>query len=86
LIGFEVKPGNFIISCSGTIGKIAQLPDCADRGIINQVLLKLTIDYKLIIPKFFLVFFRSNQFQKKLLKETRGSAIKNINSVEDMKL
>ena len=86
LIGFEVKPEDFIVSCSGTIGKITQLPHNAERGIINQALLKLTIDRRLVVPKFFLEFFRSDQFQTKLLKETRGSAIKNINSVEDIKI
>jgi type I restriction enzyme S subunit len=86
LIGFVVKPGDFIVSCSGTIGKITQLPHNAERGIINQALLKLTIDSRLVAPKFFLECFRSDQFQTKLLKETRGSAIKNINSVEDIKI
>lgn len=82
---FEVKPGDFIISCSGTIGKIALIPEKAERGIINQALLKLTIDKSLVIPVFFLEYFRFEKFQKKLLKETRGSAIKNINSVKDIK-
>jgi type I restriction enzyme S subunit len=82
---FEVKPGDFIISCSGTIGKIALIPEKAERGIINQALLKLTIDRSLVIPIFFLEYFRFEKFQKKLLKETRGSAIKNINSVKEIK-
>jgi type I restriction enzyme S subunit len=82
---FEVKPGDFIISCSGTIGKIALIPEKAERGIINQALLKLTIDRSLVIPMFFLEYFRFEKFQKKLLKETRGSAIKNINSVKEIK-
>lgn len=86
LIDFEVKPGDFIVSCSGTIGKIALIPKSAEKGIINQALLKLTIDPRLVSPKFFLELFRFDGFQKKILKETRGSAMKNINSVEDIKL
>ena len=86
LIDFEVKPGDFIVSCSGTIGKIARIPENAEKGVINQALLKLTIDTRLVSPEFFLELFRSDEFQKKVLKETRGSAIKNINSVEDIKI
>ena len=40
---FKVKQGDFIISCSGTIGKIAEIPADAKEGIINQALLKITI-------------------------------------------
>src|SRR4030043_1222328 len=85
LAGFEVKPGEFIISCSGTIGKIAIVPDNAERGIINQALLKIATDPRLISPKYFLNLFRSEGFQKKILGGTRGVAITNINSVKDLK-
>jgi len=34
---FEVKEGDFIISCSGTIGKIFQVPKNAKAGVINQM-------------------------------------------------
>jgi type I restriction enzyme S subunit len=85
LSDFAVKPGDFLVSCSGTIGKITQLPDEAERGIINQALLKLSLDKSLILSKYFLYYFRSHIFQKRILKETRGSAIKNITSVKDIK-
>jgi type I restriction enzyme S subunit len=85
LASFEVKPGEFIISCSGTIGKIAQVPNNAERGIINQALLKMATDPRLISPKYFLNLFRSEGFQKKILGGTRGVAITNINSVKDLK-
>ena len=42
LKGFEVKGGDIIISCSGTIGKISVAPMNIKQGIINQALLKLT--------------------------------------------
>jgi len=86
LEAFQVEPGDFIVSCSGTIGRIARLPEDAPRGIINQALLKLKIDEQLIAPKFFLHLFRADLFQRKLLVETRGSAMKNISSVEDIKM
>ena len=86
LIDFTVKPCDFIISCSGTIGKIAQIPESAEKGIINQALLKITIDNKLVLSKYFLYLFKSDVFQKMFLKDIRGTAMKNIASVEDLKL
>ena len=37
---FHVYPGDFIVSCSGTIGCIYQIPKGAPQGVINQALLK----------------------------------------------
>jgi len=82
---FSIKSGDFIVSCSGTIGKIAKLPENAPKGIINQALLKLSIDKDLFIDKLFLYLFGAEFFQSKILKDTRGSAMKNLASVEDIK-
>jgi len=85
LRNFEVKPGDFIISCSGTIGRISRLPPNAQPGVINQALLKLTIDEGRVHPKYFLYLFRSHRLQQLVLKDTRGSAMKNLASVDDLK-
>ncbi|MGA9291004.1 MAG: restriction endonuclease subunit S, partial [Ignavibacteriaceae bacterium] len=81
---FNVQPGDFIV-CSGTIGRIHKLNSNALPGIINQALLKLSIDESIIVHNYFLFLFRSNEFQSKILKETRGSAMQNITSVKDLK-
>ena len=39
---FEVYPNDIIMSCSGTMGKVAIVPSNAPKGIINQALLKLS--------------------------------------------
>ena len=39
---FELKPNDLIMSCSGTMGKVAIVPQNIEKGIINQALLKLT--------------------------------------------
>lgn len=39
---FELFPGDLIMSCSGTMGKVAIVPDGIPKGIINQALLKLS--------------------------------------------
>ena len=77
---FEVKVGDFIMSCSGTIGEIYKIPDDAEKGIINQALLKIEVQ-KSINENYFLYCFRENL--NKL--EVKGSGIKNITSVKFLK-
>jgi type I restriction enzyme, S subunit len=39
---FEIHSNDLIMSCSGTMGKVAIVPEGIRRGIINQALLKLS--------------------------------------------
>jgi len=73
---FECKPHDFIMSCSGTMGELYQLPETSERGIINQALCKFTLNKK-INPIVFL------EFMKDAIRniETKGSGIQNIASV-----
>ena len=67
MIGFKVEPGDLIISCSGvTLGRIAEIPNNAKKGIINQALLKISLDKKIMNNKFFIQQFRSKVIQEKL--------------------
>ena len=77
---FECGPGDFIMSCSGTIGCLYQLPDDAEPGIINQALCKFHLNGKML-PEVFLTYMRKSVDQL----ETKGSAIKNIGAVSFIK-
>lgn len=81
---FEVVSGDIIISCSGTIGKLAIAPENLQKGIINQALLKLTLHKDIINNKYFAYLF-SSHLHKQMLVETRGSAMQNISSVRALK-
>jgi type I restriction enzyme S subunit len=81
---FELKSGDVVITCSGTIGKIAIAPADLKKGIINQALLKLTLDEAEVSAKYFLHLFTSKMHDI-ILDATRGSAMKNISSVKDLK-
>ena len=77
---FECKTGDIIMSCSGTVGKLFQLPENSKRGIINQALCKFSLNNKI----------KSTYFLKYLEKvignmELNGSGIKNISSVSYIK-
>jgi type I restriction enzyme S subunit len=85
LKGFSVSSGDYLISCSGTIGKIIRLPQNCEEGVINQALLKIRLNHTYIDSIYFLNLFRSHVFQKIILKDTRGSGMKNLASVKDIK-
>ena len=75
---FSVSPGDFIISCSGTIGRIFQIPREAPQGIINQALLKLTTDQKVVCDRYFYILFGWDEFQMRIIDSTQGGAMKNL--------
>ena len=75
---FEVKKGDFIVSCSGTIGKIYQIPRGAECGIINQALLKIKTDDNIIHDRFFFYYFDWEKFQEKIIDNTQGGAMQNL--------
>ena len=77
LKGFEVKPFDIIVSCAGTIGKCYRLPSSIERGIINQALMKITVNTKIVDVDLFLIIFQTIM-ENVAKKESNGSAIKNI--------
>lgn len=81
---FAVRPNEIIMSCSGTMGKFAIIPENAKVGVINQALLKLSVknNYNLLFIKMSLEHPIN---QKKLLSKSAGGVIKNVVSVELIK-
>ena len=77
---FSCGPGDFIMSCSGTIGCLYQIPEGAESGIINQALCKFHLNGKML-PEVFLTYMRNSVDQI----ETKGSGIKNIGAVSYIK-
>jgi len=83
---FKVNPGDLIVSCSGvTLGRIAEIPKNALPGIINQALLKITLDPHKVNNEYFKTLFRSPLIQKKIFRVSRGSGIPNFPSMSEIK-
>jgi len=82
MIGFAVKPLDFIVSCAGTIGEIYKLPKDAPLGIINQALMKVTLISEEISDYFEIIFYDALH---KLSEKSKGTAIKNIAPFEILK-
>jgi type I restriction enzyme S subunit len=85
LIAFEIKPKDIIISCSGTIGKIAVAPNNIEKGVINQALLKISLDETKCLINYFVLFFKNYVAKGEIDQNTKGAAIKNIASVKELK-
>lgn len=86
MIGFKVIPGDLIISCSGvTLGRIAEVPEGAKEGIINQALLKLSLNPEVMLNTFFIQQFRGEEIQEFLFGFSRGSGIPNMPSMSEVK-
>jgi len=77
MIRFSVNPDDFILSCSGTIGKLYRIPEDAPKGIINQALLKITLNTK-IDRVYFSYQFETNEFQNRIIESTQGGVMKNL--------
>jgi type I restriction enzyme, S subunit len=85
LKSFTVGPGDYILSCSGTIGRLSRLPKEAPLGVINQALLKITLNENLIHHKYFVYLFHSQLFLNRILKDARGSGMKNLAGIAELR-
>lgn len=73
---FEVKAGDIIVSCAGTIGETYVVPNEHKKGIINQALMRMTMVDELNVD-YFLKYF--DYILKRISNNlSSGSAIKNI--------
>lgn len=86
LARFAISSGDFIVSCSGTIGRIYRLPLSAPAGIINQALLKIAVDESKVDPYFFLQYFKWDDFQQTIIDDTQGGAMKNLVGMDKFRL
>jgi len=79
---FEIKPNDIIISCAGTVGKLAIVPENIERGIINQALLKITLNNNVMTNEYFRILFASFLMKTDTLSDLKGTAMKNIVSLD----
>ena len=77
---FELKPYDIIMSCSGTIGELYRLPSDAEKGLMNQALLKFTLNTNVCYEYF---MFTMGCLKKYFV--VRGSGLQNIGSVSIIK-
>lgn len=81
---FKVKGGDIIVSCAGTIGETYEIPMDAESGIINQALMRILVNEKIVNKKMFIILF-NNMIDEFTQVHSNGSAIKNIPPFSDLK-
>ena len=81
---FEVIADDYLMSCSGTIGKIYRVPANAAKGIINQAL--MIIRFNETLSKSYLDWvLAANFFKSQILDNSQGGAMKNLVGIDIFK-
>lgn len=81
--GFEIFPGDIIVSCAGTIGETYVMPENIEQGIINQALMRMKIVPSIDLDYFLLYFDYVLKIDAQ--GSSKGTAIKNIPPFEIFK-
>lgn len=82
---FEVKSGDFLVSCSGVnYGAIYHLTGEIEKGVINQALLRIRLNSDIVDENYFLYYFKS-YIAKVITSGTGDSTIPNFPSMTVIK-
>jgi type I restriction enzyme S subunit len=82
---FSVQDKDFLISCSGVnMGAIYQLKEPFERGVINQALLRIRLDNKIIDDNYFFYLFKE-LISKRITSGSGDSTIPNFPALEVIK-
>lgn len=79
---FQVKNGDIVISCSGTVGKVTIIKEDDPKGIISQALLILRVDESKVLPEYLKYFFSSQEGYNAIVSRSSGSVQVNISKRE----
>lgn len=79
LKAFEIKPNDLLISCVGSFGKVAIVPENAERGIINPRLMKITFNEKVADVNFYKQYMIAEWFTKGVEALSHGGTMGIIN-------
>ncbi|WP_124057599.1 restriction endonuclease subunit S [Vaginisenegalia massiliensis] len=82
---FHIKPGDFIMSGAGTIGRISLVPSGIKPGVFNQALIRLRINHSITDSMYFLHFLKSEETQRRLTSRNPGSAMVNLVPISELK-
>lgn len=91
LISYYAYPNDILLSMMGTIGKCKIIPNGIKKGIIDSHIIKISLNEKLINPKYFEIIYdkdSSNIVFNQLLYESKGSIMDGLNTtiVKNLKI
>ena len=82
---FELKSGDIVVTCAGTLGRTAIVPNNIEKGIINSVLMRIKTDDKKVLKDYFLLLLNSPQIQDSIGDKAQGVAVKNMFATSELK-
>jgi len=83
---FEIQENDILLTCAGTLGKVAIVPKIIEKGIINSVLMRLRIkDSTILRVKYFLYLLQSRYIQGELIKKSTGVGLKNMRAGKEIR-
>lgn len=75
----KISPNDILISLVGTVGKVLILSEKCKKGIINPRLVKISLNEKLMLPKFFKYYFESEYLKSLYRLKTHGATMDVLN-------
>lgn len=78
LAQYAVQPGDVLVSCVGTFGKIAVVPEGVEPGIINPRLIRIRVN-QLVSPLYLTMLMRSGVVFEQFSLWSRGGTMDVIN-------
>jgi type I restriction enzyme M protein len=82
---FEVAEGDILITCAGTLGRIAVVPKGIEQGIINSVLMRVRIKKSDVNQSYLVHLLQSQQIQRGIGDKATGVALKNMFATSELK-
>lgn len=79
MLNYSIAPGDVLVSCVGTFGKVAVVPENVEPGIINPRLIKLTPKKQSIAPNYLGIILSSHPAFEQIKQLSRGGTMGVIN-------
>ncbi|WP_335924792.1 restriction endonuclease subunit S [Shewanella indica] len=79
LTSFKVHPGEIVISRSGTVGEICEVPDKVNNALISTNLLRVSLDNNVILSPFFVLMFQGGEVKLQVKDLCKGSSREFLN-------
>lgn len=70
---FLVEPGDILLTGAGTVGELFVVPKNAPKGIINQALLRIRLNKKIIRQDYFQYYFK--HYIKSIISNINGDSV-----------
>ena len=75
-----VVPGDVLITMMGTVGKILEIPDGAEPGVINPRLMRISVDRSRVLPNYLVRVLRTEAIQRLLDRRAHGGTMPGLNA------